>query len=263
VTKRYLLAALVAPMGAVGVYGLLLGLRPVEHRAEAFGLLVGIAIVASAIELAVALPTLLAMRRNYPYTLPVSSIIGAALCSQVIGIPVVNFGDWGARHFLSAEVLSAIFVFTPVALVKCAVFGDSTVEGHWRPWKLDRSRTFGLFLVSLALWGIATVAVPALTVYWRAPPEVELFLRKQTPVGSTEAEVSQWLTARGSAATITRAVVPPNSDYPLSRTGGAAFIHATVAEYRLVLWAAVEAFYVFDGKGHLVDLRVRRTIDGP
>jgi hypothetical protein len=49
--------------------------------------------------------------------------------------------------------------------------------------------------------------------------------------------------------------VAANSEYPLGSTGGAAFIHESVASYRIVLRAHVEAFYIFDSNGRLVDLR--------
>ena len=113
----------------------------------------------------------------------------------------------------------------------------------------------------------ATVAVlifewPGNIVYWRSEESIEAYLRAQTPLGSTQTNVTQWLRARAIGAEIDEAVVEPNSRYPPTKIGGSSFIHAPIAHYGRIFRADIEAFYIFDTNRTLVDLRVRRTVDG-
>jgi len=100
-------------------------------------------------------------------------------------------------------------------------------------------------------------------VFMLSPTAIEGHLRRETPLGSTEAEVTKWLSNRGVVAQIARVHVPPNdpSEYPLTSVGGEAFIHESVAHYWFIFRTDVEAFYIFNGAGKLVDLRVRKTVD--
>jgi hypothetical protein len=96
-----------------------------------------------------------------------------------------------------------------------------------------------------------------------SPAAIERHLRRETPLGSTEAEVAKWLSGRGVVARIARVHVPPSppSDYPLTSVGGEAFIHESVAHYRFVFRTDVEVFYIFNAAGRLVDLRIRKSVD--
>jgi hypothetical protein len=99
-------------------------------------------------------------------------------------------------------------------------------------------------------------------VYLRSEERIETYLKNQTPLGSPQSVVVDWLVSRGIQAEIHEARIRANSDYPLTRIGGAAFAHELLASYALRL-VSVEAFYIFDEQGTLVDLRVRKTVDGP
>jgi hypothetical protein len=98
------------------------------------------------------------------------------------------------------------------------------------------------------------------------PPEtIERHLLRQTPLGSSEADVQKSLHDHGVPADIRRVHVPPSppGDYPLTKVGGEAFIHESVDHYWFVFRTDVEAFYVFDTCGKLVDVRVRKSVDAP
>jgi hypothetical protein len=98
-------------------------------------------------------------------------------------------------------------------------------------------------------------------VYRGSEESIETYLRTQTPLGSSQQQVTQWLSARGVGSEVFEAIVEPNSDYPPTKIGGTSFIHESVAHYGLIFRADIEAFYIFDSQGTLVDLRVRRTVD--
>jgi hypothetical protein len=72
-----------------------------------------------------------------------------------------------------------------------------------------------------------------------------------------------WLLGRGDGAKINVAAIAPQSTYPPTKVGGVSFIQTTVASYRVVFRADVEAFYIFDASARLADIGVRRTIDAP
>jgi hypothetical protein len=92
--------------------------------------------------------------------------------------------------------------------------------------------------------------------------EIERVLRAETPIGAPVSDVLKALKSRGIDAKVHRVNIPANSDYPLTRTGGASFIHETVGEYGLILKVSVEVFYVFDRSDRLADVRIRKTTDG-
>ena len=56
---------------------------------------------------------------------------------------------------------------------------------------------------------------------------------------------------------------PGEQRYPPSRVGGASFVTAEIASYRFPFATSVEAFYIFDARGNLTDISVRRTIVAP
>jgi hypothetical protein len=109
-------------------------------------------------------------------------------------------------------------------------------------------------------------------VWWQQPRQIEAYLRSQTPLGSSEQQVVDWLREHAPVQpnvgwlNVTRALIPPHSDYPLTTTGGAAFIQSLLHHERERLipfgfaWD-VEGFYTFDAEGRLVDVRVRITVN--
>ena len=102
-----------------------------------------------------------------------------------------------------------------------------------------------------------------LVAYEPSASQIEQQLLAETPLGTSRDDVVRWFTARGIRAEVHIATVPADSDYPLTRTGGASFIHETVQRSRLLFRAAMEVFYTFDACGRLADLRVRKTVDSP
>ncbi len=117
----------------------------------------------------------------------------------------------------------------------------------------------GLVLTGLIV--VAALVLPTPIVYLRSPERIETYLKSQTPLGSPQRIVLEWLASRGLHPEIHRAHAPPNSEYPLTHIGGPAFSHETLATYGLPR-VSVEAFYLFDDQGKLVDVRVRKTVDG-
>ena len=117
-------------------------------------------------------------------------------------------------------------------------------------------------LLSLAIVAALLVASwPGHYVYWGSEGSIEAYLKTQTPIGSPYERVSQWLGARNVHAELYQGAIKPNSEYPLTSTGGSSFIHESIAHYGPIFRADIEAFYVFDSNGRLVDLRVRRTVN--
>jgi hypothetical protein len=117
------------------------------------------------------------------------------------------------------------------------------------------------FLVVVVIIGVTYF--PGSILYWGSPLRIEHYLRDQTPIGSTQDTVVTWLRQRGSGAKINVAAIAAHSAFPPTETGGASFIQTTIASYRIVFRADVEAFYVFDVNARLADIGVRRTIDAP
>ena len=103
----------------------------------------------------------------------------------------------------------------------------------------------------------------AFNVWWKPPAQIEASLRSSTPLGTSEQGVLSWLRERGVEANIERGPVRANSEYPLTSTGGAAFIQSDLEHHRFIFREDVVAFYTFDDSGKLVDLRVRKDVDGP
>jgi len=115
----------------------------------------------------------------------------------------------------------------------------------------------------VAAIAIGIALFPSSVLFWGPPLLIERYLKKQTPIGSSQDHVVLWLQERGDSAKINVAAIAPHSAYPPTRVGGASFIQTTVASYRIVLRADVEAFYVFDASSRLADIGVRRSIDAP
>lgn len=91
--------------------------------------------------------------------------------------------------------------------------------------------------------------------------EIERHLLIATPLGSTEAEVLSYLQDKHISGSIKRAHVRPGVDYPPTAVEGNSFIHESIGEYGLLFQTSVEAFWVFNSAGRLVDLKVRKTTD--
>jgi hypothetical protein len=107
--------------------------------------------------------------------------------------------------------------------------------------------------------------------WWQPSQQIERYLRTQTPIGSTEQQVTAWVYEHAPVQSngwgqIVRLPIRPGADYPLTTTGGAASMHVVLhAEPERLIplmfaWA-VEAFYTFDSSGRLRDVRVRKTVD--
>jgi hypothetical protein len=110
---------------------------------------------------------------------------------------------------------------------------------------------------------IGVTFFPGTILYWGSPLRIDHYLQDQTPIGSTQDAVVTWLRQRGSGAKINVAAIAPHSAFPPTEIGGASFIQTTIASYRIVFRADVEAFYVFDANARLADIGVRRTVDAP
>ena len=90
------------------------------------------------------------------------------------------------------------------------------------------------------------------------------YLKRQTPLGTSRPNVIGWLKTQDAKTRplIADVRVPPNSDPP-TKVGGASFVRDEIAAYRFPFATSVEAFYIFDGRGQLTDVSVRRTTDAP
>jgi hypothetical protein len=126
--------------------------------------------------------------------------------------------------------------------------------------KFRVGRRYVVLLIAIAA-AVLVAYWPGNSVYWGSEHSIEAYLKTQTPLGSSQERVSQWLSARNLRGEIHRATIEPNSEYPLTTIGGSSFIHESVAHYGAIFRTDIEAFYVFDANGKLVDLRVRRTVD--
>jgi hypothetical protein len=118
-------------------------------------------------------------------------------------------------------------------------------------------------LVATAGVLLIVLVVKPFDVYRRTPAEVETFLRQQTPIGTPQAQVLTWLRERDIDPEVHESTVEPGSDYPPTEVGGSSFVQESVGHYRTPFRTDVEAFYIFDNKGRLADLRVRKSTDGP
>lgn len=119
--------------------------------------------------------------------------------------------------------------------------------------------TVGLVLALVAL--VLGIVFPGRVVYWQSPEKIEQFLLQATPLGQSEESVLRWLNQQNVAAKVRRVEVPPHSNYPRTRTGGASFIHESIAHFWLPFRTDIEVFYTFDRAGRLVEIRVRKTTD--
>jgi hypothetical protein len=121
-----------------------------------------------------------------------------------------------------------------------------------------------LLLVAAGIAYSLVLPLPAPLAYLQRDRLVERSLLHTAALGSSRDEVVSWLlNARHVRAHICECPVAPNQrgDYPLSAIGGSSFIAESVAHYYLPFRTDVEAFYMFDASGNLVDLRVRKTTD--
>src|SRR5262249_31595214 len=120
------------------------------------------------------------------------------------------------------------------------------------------------------LWLVATVVV-ALAVFELLPNwhwygnerQVQSYLIKTTPLGSSEDDVIAYLRRSGARSDKPwRGQVTAGGPraYPPNTVAGSSFIRAVV-NYRLVFATSVEAFYIFDANRRLVEIAVRETTD--
>lgn len=135
----------------------------------------------------------------------------------------------------------------------------SPVFGH-------RRAKFVVALLLLMFGGGAMYAAwPGHTVFWLPEGIIASYLKRQTPFGTSRPSVIGWLKTHvaGVKPFVAAVPVPANSAYPPSRVGGASFVTAEIASYRFPFATSVEAFYIFDDRGNLTDISVRRTIVAP
>lgn len=98
----------------------------------------------------------------------------------------------------------------------------------------------------------------AILLVW--PTLIERYVTIKTPFRTHEHEVLDWLRTQGAAATVHH--VPFEAgEYPLSRTGGQAFIHDNIGYYYLPFRTDVEIFYSFDSAHRVIDISVRKSVD--
>ena len=94
------------------------------------------------------------------------------------------------------------------------------------------------------------------------PDYIETHLLADTPLGSSENEIIDYLQTTGAKFKEPwRGRVEPNSSYPPNTVAGSSFISSVVAEYNIVLSTSVEAFYIFDSNRLLVEVAVRKSTD--
>ena len=133
-------------------------------------------------------------------------------------------------------------------------------------------RVFALVVIAFALLIAGSVVYVtyqrAYNVWWGSTSEIKAYLLTQTPVGSREAEVLAWLETRNVSTEVDHfprkiegQQIERSYDFPIRGRFIDGMIHEVVAEYGLFT-TSVEAFYVFN-EGHLVDIGVRTTADGP
>src|SRR5882724_7912485 len=84
------------------------------------------------------------------------------------------------------------------------------------------SITASVLVLAMAAAGLL-FGWPGHIVYWRSEESIESYLKTQTPLGSSQVRVTQWLRARGVGSEIHEAVVKPNSHYPPTKIGGTRF----------------------------------------
>lgn len=125
-----------------------------------------------------------------------------------------------------------------------------------------------VFLMLPVLFGVTVNVVDHVldsqNVYRRPPDVIEAYLRSETPLGSSEATVLAWLKTKGIDARVTRKQIIPGSMDPPSAVDGGAFIASRLASYRKIPFRTfVGAVFIFDDHGALVEIRVRKSVDGP
>jgi len=98
-------------------------------------------------------------------------------------------------------------------------------------------------------------------IFHRRSADVEAYLRELTPLGTSQADTVAWLRTRDVDARVHPGRVEAGLDYPLTKIGGASFIHESIAHYWWPFRTDVEVFYIFDDDKMLVELRVRKTTD--
>ena len=98
-------------------------------------------------------------------------------------------------------------------------------------------------------------------VWWKSEQSIRDYLFEQTAVGTSEEQVLRWLGARGVVAKLNRQHIEPNRGYPPTTTGGESWTQVVLDTHGFPFETWVEAFYIFDSDGRLVDIGVRKTTD--
>jgi len=122
--------------------------------------------------------------------------------------------------------------------------------------------------------GTAVALKPSSPASWPEPTLVA-WLREQTPFGTPEALVKQFLEDRGFGTlwapgqdSLNRALALKFGVSGLKFSDGVRTIQAHIGEYRdprmlFLFETSTEAFYGFDDSARLVDIRVRKSTDAP
>jgi hypothetical protein len=123
-------------------------------------------------------------------------------------------------------------------------------------------------LVSIATLGVLTMASFALRPASWPEGVLRRWLRRQTPYGTPEPLVSQFLQGRGYRSLWPRGQDSLNRVIGVRFTGGSRTIQAHIGEYRspwflFLFETTTEAFYGFDDSSRLVDIQIRKTTDAP
>jgi hypothetical protein len=121
-------------------------------------------------------------------------------------------------------------------------------------------------IAATAVVGIAVVSVLSFGNPLRRDAQTirESFLRDR-PVGTSLAQVKQWLVSEKRLAPQVNATGFVKRDTPKGTIVGVRSIQVTLGEYRtfLLLKTCVEVFWGFNEREELVDVWVWKTTDGP
>lgn len=121
-------------------------------------------------------------------------------------------------------------------------------------------------LVLMAVFCVVSVATwPGRSIYWKSSPQIEEFLLRELPLGTSQAMALAWLRAEGTDPTIQQAHLQEDAEFEFGERrkspGGNSVTTVTLAEYALPFTVSVEAMFVFDGNGNLAAAWVRKSVD--
>ena len=114
-----------------------------------------------------------------------------------------------------------------------------------------------------ALFGLGTYQHQQrqVNIWWQSEQRIRDYLLMQTAAGTPEEEVVGWLRSRGVVPRIIRSRIEPRSTYREIERGGEAWTNVVLDRHGFPFQTWVEAFYVFDANGRLVEIAVRKTTD--